>query len=194
MKKIIILTLAIVLFGLNPALANEWQIDPAHSSINFGVKHIFSTVFGNFSDFSGQVFFNPEQLEKSKFDFTVKVDSINTDVSKRDNHLRSGDFFDAGKFPTMSFQSTGITHTGGNDYLLKGKMTIKDVTKDIEATLTYWGEKPNPFDDKQLVTGFETRFAIERLEYGVGNGKFLEMGVVGPTVDIFTSLELTRKK
>lgn len=194
MKKAILLVLTFVLFGINPVMANEWKMDPAHSSINFSIKHVFSTVSGNFSEFTGQVIFNPEQLEKSKFDFTVNVDSINTGISKRDNHLRSGDFFDAGKFPNISFQSTGITHKEGTDYLLKGKMTIRDVTKDIEVTLTYWGEKQNPFNEKEVVTGFDTRFSIARLDYGVGNGKFLKMGVVGGEVDIFTSLEMTRGK
>lgn len=192
MKKLIILAIFLILVGASPALAHQWELDPAHSSIRFGVKHIFSTVSGHFSKFSGNVFFNPEQLDKSNFNFTVEVDSIDTGVGKRDNHLRSGDFFDAGKFSTMSFQSTSVTHKEGNTYLLKGKLTVKDVTKDVELPLVYGGEKPNPFDKKKMVTGFDTQFSITRLDYGVGNGKFLEMGVVGGEVNIFVSLEMMR--
>ena len=192
MKERIILTIAAILIWVSPALSHQWELDPAHSSIQFGIKHIFSTVPGHFKEFSGKVFFNPEQLEKSNFDFTVKVDSIDTGVGKRDNHLRSGDFFDTGKFPTMSFQSTSVTHKEGNNYLLKGKLTVKDVTKEVELPLVYGGEAPNPFDKKKVVTGFDSQFSISRLDYGVGNGKFLEMGVVGGEVDIFVSLELIR--
>ncbi len=191
MKKLMILAM-IILFSASPAMAHQWELDLAHSSIRFGIKHIFSTVPGYFKEFSGKVFFNPEQLDKSNFDFTVKVDSIDTGVGKRDNHLRSGDFFDTGKYPTMSFKSTSVTHKEGNNYLLKGKLTVKDVTKDVELPLVYGGEAPNPFDKNKVVTGFDSQFSITRLDYGVGNGKFLEMGVVGGEVDIFVSLELIR--
>ena len=72
----------------------QWKLDAAHSAVMFEIKHIYSTVRGQFGEFSGDVFFNPDNPEKSKFDFTVKTESINTFIAKRDSHLRSGDFFD----------------------------------------------------------------------------------------------------
>jgi polyisoprenoid-binding protein YceI len=194
MKRIIYFALSLLLLGQTHVMAHEWKVDSNHSSIMFDVKHIYSTVRGHFSDFSGDVFFDPDNLEKSKFDFTVKVDSINTNVGKRDNHLRSGDFFDANQYPVMTFKSSRVSHAGGNKYVLDGKMTIKDVTKDMVLEFIYWGQKENPFKKSEMVAGFDTRFNINRLDFHVGNGKFYKMGVVGRDVDIFITLEAVRNK
>ena len=194
MKRIIYVALALLLLGQTHVMANEWKTDLFHSGILFEIKHIYSTVRGHFSDFTGEVFFDPDNLEKSKFDFVVRVDSINTNNGKRDNHLRSGDFFDANKYPVMTFKSSRVSHAGGNKYVLKGKMTIKDVTKDMVLEFIYWGQKENPFKKSELVAGFDTRFSINRLDYHVGNGKFHKMGVVGKDVDILISLEVVRGK
>lgn len=194
MKKILLITCFVLILWPLQLMAYEWEIDAAHSEIRFEIKHIYSSVSGRFSDFSGNVFFNPAQLDKSKFDFTVKVDSIDTHIDKRDNHLRSPDFFDAGKYPLMSFKTTRVTHKSGNRYDLEGILTIKDVSKDIVVEFIYWGQKPNPFKKEMLVSGFDCRFSIDRLDYHVGNGKFFKMGVVGKDVSITITLEATRKK
>jgi len=194
MKKILFILLSLIVFGQTPVMAHEWKMDPAHSGIMFDIKHIYSTIRGHFSDFSGSVFFNPDTPEKSKFEFAVKVDSINTNIGKRDNHLRSGDFFDAKKYPEMVFKSSRVTPAGGNKYIIEGKMTVKDVTKDMRLEFTYLGEKENPFKKNKMVAGFETRFKINRLDFNVGNGKFYKMGVVGKDVDVLISLEMNRDK
>jgi polyisoprenoid-binding protein YceI len=194
MKRIIYVALSLLLLGQTHVMAHEWKTDLFHSGILFEIKHIYSTVRGHFSDFTGEVFFDPDNLEKSKFDFVVRIDSINTNNGKRDNHLRSGDFFDANKYPVMTFKSSRVSHAGGNKYILKGKMTIKDVTKDMVLEFIYWGQKENPFKKSELVAGFDTRFSINRLDYHVGNGKFHKMGVVGKDVDILISLEVVRGK
>jgi len=160
----------------------------------FEIKHIYSTVRGHFSDFSGDVFFDPDHLDKSKFDFVVRVDSINTNNEKRDNHLRSDEFFAAGQYPEMTFTSYRVSHSGGNKYVLEGKLTIKDVTRDMSLKFIYWGQKQNPFKKNEIVTGFDTRFTINRLDFHVGDGKFHKMGVVGKNVDILITLEASRKK
>ena len=82
MKKILYMILVLLVFGQTPVMANEWQVDPAHSGIMFDVKHIYSVTRGYFSDYSGKVFFDPDNPEKSRFDFSVKVDSINTGIGK----------------------------------------------------------------------------------------------------------------
>ncbi|MFC1886183.1 YceI family protein [Thermodesulfobacteriota bacterium] len=194
MKKIINIILMLIVFGQTHAIANEWKLDQAHSGVMFEIKHIYSVVRGHFSDFSGAVFFNPDSPEKGKCEFVVKVDSISTQNGKRDNHLRSGDFFSAGKYPEMVFKSSRVKPAGGNKYILEGRMTLKDVTKDMRLELVFLGQKENPFKKNKMVAGFETRFKINRLDFNVGNGKFYKMGVVDKDVDVLISLEMTRDK
>jgi len=194
MKKLLYILLLLIVFGQAPVMAKEWQVDPAHSGIMFDVKHIYSVTRGHFSDFSGNVYFDPDNPEKSKFEFTVKVDSINTGIGKRDNHLRSGDFFAADTYPKMMFKSSRVTAAGGNRYILEGKMTVKDVTKDMRLEFVFLGQKENPFKKNKMVAGFETRFTINRLDFHVGSGKFYDMGVVDKDVEVLISLEATRDK
>jgi polyisoprenoid-binding protein YceI len=172
----------------------KWDIDRAHSNIYFDVQHIYSTTRGVFDDFSGLVLFDPENREAGRVEFTVKVNSINTGINKRDDHLRSGDFFDAGKFPLMTFKSTGVTRVSDEKYLLEGDLTVKDVTKRVSIPFVYLGVKENPVRAGSRVAGFEADFTIDRLEYHVGSGKFYEMGVVGKDVRILVTLEVIRDK
>jgi len=194
MKRIILIVLSLILLGQAQLMAHEWKVDPVHTGILFEIKHVYSIVRGHFSNFTGDVFFDPDNLEKSRFDFVVKVGSINTNTGKRDNHLRSNDFFAASKYSTMMFKSSRVSHTNGNKYILEGKMTIKDVTKDMVLEFIYWGQKENPFKKNQMVAGFDTRFKINRLDFHVGDGKFYKMGVVGKDVDILITLEVLRDK
>ena len=194
MNRYILVLLSLLLLAATQAMAYEWKMDPAHSAVMFEIKHIYSTVRGHFGEFSGDVFFNPNDLKESKFDFTVEVDSINTRIGKRDNHLRSGDFFDAKKYPQMVFKSSKVSHAGGNKYLLEGKMTVKDVTKPMTLEFLLLGQKNSAFKKDQVVGGFETRFKIDRFDFNVGTGKFYKLGVVGKEVDILISLEMIRSK
>lgn len=194
MKRIILIVLSLILLGQTQLMAYEWKADPVHTGILFEIKHVYSTVRGHFSNFTGDVFFDPDNLEKSKCDFIVKVDSINTNNGKRDKHLRSDDFFAASKYPVMTFKSSRVSHAGGNKYTLEGKMTIKDVTKDMVLEIIYWGQKENPLKKNQMVAGFDTHFKINRLDYQVGDGKFYKMGVVGKDIDILITLEVLRDK
>jgi polyisoprenoid-binding protein YceI len=194
MKRILLIFSSLILLVQTQTMAYEWKADPNHSGILFEIKHIYSITRGHFSDFTGDVFFDPDNLEKSKFDFVVKVDSINTHNGKRDNHLRSDDFFAASKYPVMTFKSSRVSHAGGNKYIFEGKMTIKDVTKDMVLEFIYWGQKENPFKKKDMVAGFDCRLKINRLNYHVGDGKFYKMGVVGKDVDVLITLEMIRDK
>jgi polyisoprenoid-binding protein YceI len=175
-------------------LAQQWNLDPAHTNFYFEVKHTYATVRGQFTKFSGDVYFDPANPGKSKFDFVVKVDSIDTKIGKRDTHLRSPDFFDAKRFPEMVFKSSKVTKVGGNRYIVDGKLTIKDVTKDLVLEFDYLGQKDNPLKPGQLVAGLDALLTIDRLAYNVGDGKFYKMGVVGKDVDILVTLELLRDK
>lgn len=188
MKKMIYVLGFLILFS-SSAWAKDWALDPNHSAIQFGITHIFSTVFGSFSDFEGNIRFDPDNLDKSRVAFIVRVSSINTGNTKRDNHLRSNDFFDAAAFPVMEFVSEKITHKTGNQYTAVGTMTLKKTSRTMEIPFVFHGTAPSPFDKKQVVIGFDTRFALNRLEFGVGNGKFYKMGVVGDMVDVSISIE-----
>jgi polyisoprenoid-binding protein YceI len=194
MNKIVFFLL--FLFVLMPVqvLAQQWNLDPAHTNFYFEVKHTYAAVRGQFTKFSGDVYFDPANPGKSKFDFVVKVDSIDTKIGKRDTHLRSPDFFDAKRFPEMVFKSSKVTKVGGNRYIVDGKLTIKDVTKDLVLEFDYSGQKDNPLKPGELVAGLDALLTIDRLAYNVGDGKFYKMGVVGKDVDILVTLELLRDK
>lgn len=172
----------------------EWEIDRAHSSVFFDVKHTFATVRGQFGDFSGTILIDPENHGKSRIDVEVKVASINTNNRQRDNHLRSEEFFSAKKYPVMTFKTANVKQVKDNLYELEGKLTVKDVTKDVVVPFIYYGVKDNPLNPKQLVAGFEGKFTIDRLDYNVGNGQFHKMGVIGKNVEIIITLEVLKNK
>jgi polyisoprenoid-binding protein YceI len=165
-----------------------------HTNFYFDIKHTFSTVRGQFMGFTGDVFFDPNNPAKSKFDFVIKVDSVDTKVGKRDTHLRSPDFFDAAKYPVMTFKSSRVSQAGENKYKVEGTLTIKDVSKDIDLEFVYHGQKENPLKKGEIVAGLDTKLTIDRLAYHVGDGKFYKMGVVGKDVDVLFTLELLRDK
>jgi len=172
------------------AAARSWDLDKAHSNIYFGVTHIYSKVNGLFNDFSLEINFDPENLEQSSFLFTIEVDSINTNIAKRDKHLISADFFDAGKFPQILFQSATITSAGDDVYNVAGTLTIKGVDYNVTLPLKLEGISEHPTKKGTDVAGFNGTLTIDRLAFGVGTGKFYEMGIVGKEVDIFVSLEV----
>ena len=183
-----------VLPGVVQAEAGKWDIDTAHSAVYFEIRHIYSTVRGLFSDFSGTVRFDPENITAGSVSFEVNVDSINTNITKRDNHLRSGDFFNAGKFEKMTFKSTHIRHITANQYEMEGNLTIRDVTRNVTVPFVFLGMQENKLRKGSFVAGFETAFSINRLDYGVGSGKYYDMGVIGKDVRILVTMEVMRNK
>ncbi len=191
---LLIVAAMICMAGLAHADTPQWKIDPAHTGIYFDINHIFSKVKGHFKDFDAEIYFDRNNLAESRAVFTAKVNSIDTNNTKRDSHLQSDDFFSAKRYPEMRFESTSVKHTGGNQYMLAGTMTIKDVSRNIHLPFTFFGTKADPFNPKKEVAGFEASLTIDRLDYNVGNGKFLEMGVVGREVEFFITVEATRKK
>lgn len=194
MPKIVYFLLFLFVWGPAQAFGQQWNLDPAHSNFYFEVKHAYAAVRGQFTEFTGDIYFDPDNPEKGRFDFVIKVDSIDTKIGKRDTHLRTPDFFDAKKFPEMIFKSSRVTHAGGNKYIVDGKLTIKDVSKNMALEFTYLGQKDNPLKPGELVAGLDALLTIDRLEYHVGDGKFYKMGVVGKDVDILITLELLRDK
>jgi len=146
-KQLALLLIALsFLFAMAPGTleANEWSFDKAHSNFYFEVKHIFASVRGNFTDFSGTLVFDPDKLAESRVEVTVNTQSVETQITKRDNHLRSKDFLAVSDYPTMTFKSRSFTHRDGLNYSVTGDLTIKDVTKTIAVPFVFYGAEDNP--------------------------------------------------
>jgi polyisoprenoid-binding protein YceI len=177
-----------------PPKAASWDVDGAHSYITFSVRHFFTPVPGSFDKFEGKIAFEADKLETSSVEFTVDVNSVNTKIGKRDDHLKSPDFFDAANYGTMKFVSESISKTGDNTFSMKGKMTIKGVTKDVEIPFTLLGQQDHPWKPGSLVAGLKTNFTVKRNDFGVGSGQWVETAVVGDDVTVEINLEVTRAK
>lgn len=188
-----LLLFAMLFFLSTAARADEaprWHIDPPHSAVTFSIKHILAQVPGQFLDFSAEVAFAPQHPEASSLSFSIETASVNTHVTKRDEHLRTADFFAAKQFPHITFAGSSIEKTGQDQYAVHGVLTIKGVSREVRLPLQYLGTKENPMHEGIRVLGLHSAFTLDRLEYGVGSGKFYEMGVVGKNVDLEVHLEL----
>lgn len=161
------LFLLISLFAVFALTAqSHYKVDPAHTSVNFKVKHSGITfVNGKFEKFDGGIIGSLDKMEEARVFFNVEVGSINTSVEMRDNHLRSADFFDAEKYPSMSFESTSVEKVDEKKYKLNGKLQIKDVTKDVTFDVIYGGVVKG--QDGGETAGFIAKTTIDRLDYNV---------------------------
>lgn len=169
----------------------KWQIDQAHSTIGFEVKHMMvSKVKGQFTNYSADVEVdNLEDLTSAQIEITIDATSITTSNEDRDNHLKSAEFFDIEQFPDIKFKSTNITKDG-DDYKVAGDLTIKDVTKPVVFDVAYGGKGTNPWGVE--VYGFEAETKIDREEFGLTWNAALETGgvLVGKDIKIKVELEL----
>lgn len=168
----------------------EWEIDSAHSAINFTINHFFTPVDGTFEDYDATVMFNPDDLENSSIDVTIPVTSINTRNDRRDGHLQSEDFFNAEQWPNISFESSSIESRGDNEFVAIGELTIRDVTRDFELPFTLQGMMDHPMQENTTVAGIVANAQLMRTDFGVGVGDWAATAVVGDEVDIQLNLEL----
>lgn len=174
--------------------ATPWMIDQAHTSVNFSINHFFSAVTGKFTDFEGSLSFDPDNLKASQAEFVVAINSVNTGEPKRDTHLQSPDFFDAQSYPKMSFRSTKFVKKSDQEYLLHGKLTIRDKTKSVILPMKITGEMEHPMMKGTLILGVVIDTTLDRTDYGVGTGDWAATMVVGDEVRIHIPMELNRKK
>ncbi len=181
----------LVLLLAGSGSANSYKVDPAHSSVEFSIRHIVSRVTGSFTDFSGSIMYDPEQVEKSTVEATIQIGSIDTRNEKRDNHLRSPDFFDAKKYPEMSFKSTGVKKQG-DKLLATGDLTLHGVTKSVVLTVEVLGTGVHPMS-KAPVAGFVGETVIKRSDYGVNNWTDAT-GMLGDEVRISLNIEAAGTK
>lgn len=194
MKTIFKLQMLLLLFvqNGNAQKAEKWELDKDHTSVNFEVKHFFNTVTGNFTDYNGTFIFDPNNLEDSRFDFTVVVSSIETNNEKRNNHLKSPDFFNAEKFPTMHFISSGFKKLSDNKYEVRGKLRIKDVIKNVTIPFKITGMMDHPMKKGTKLMGLAFNTKINRNDYHVGEGDWTSTKVIGETVKISINAELNK--
>jgi polyisoprenoid-binding protein YceI len=174
---------------------SKWNIDFAHSSIKFTVTHLVITeVEGSFKTFSGSVVTANPDFTDASVDFSVDVKSISTDNEMRDNHLKSADFFEAEKYPQMTFKSKSFKKVSGNKYELAGDLTIHGITKDVKFDVTYGGSVNDPWGNTKA--GFKAATTINRFDYNLKWNSLTEAGgaVVGQDVEIQIRLELTKAK
>ena len=190
--------LIIALFALMTSTlsvnAGEYEIDKSHSRLGFAVKHmVISTVRGEFNDYDGVIFFDEDDITQSSVAGTIKVASINTANERRDEHLRSGDFFDAENHSEITFKSKRVVKNGG-EYAMIGDLTIRGVTREVEVPFRVTGTLVDPWGAKRV--GVEAGFTINRKDYGVAWNKALDNGglVVSEEVEIELFFEGIEKK
>ena len=172
-----------------PALAaDEFQVDSVHSSMVFRLKHVSATNFyGRFNNITGS-FTLDDDPSKCSFQIQIKTDSVDTAQKKRDDHLKSPDFFNAAQFPTISFKSTQVKKSGDDSYDVTGDLSLHGETKSVAAKVTRTGSGKN---FGKAIVGVEAELTIKRTDFGVG--KTFGPEVLGDDVQIKIGLEGAKK-
>ena len=184
----------VLAMGLTTQAQSKWSFDKAHSKISFNVEHlVISEVNGQFASFDGAVTSSSEDFAGSSIDFSIEVASIDTDNDRRDGHLKSDDFFNAEKFPTITFKGKSLEKVEGNQYKLTGDLTIRDVTKEVVLDVKYGGTVKDPYGN--IKAGFKVTGNINRFDYNLKWNAAMESGglVVGENVEIVGNIELTKE-
>lgn len=172
----------------------HWTIDPAHSEIQFKVKHLMvSTLTGSFGTFEGTAETNGDDFEGAHVTFSADVSSINTGNQQRDEHLQSSEFFEAAEYPTLSFDSTSMTRSGDDTYTLAGNLTMHGVTNPVTLTAEYGGQVQDMYG--QTKVGFEVSGKLNRKDYGLMWSAVTEGGgiVVSDEVRLVMDVQLVKQ-
>ncbi len=171
----------------------KWELDPAHSELQFKVKHMMvSNVTGYFNNFSIAVETKGEEIENAQIHFTAETESIYTKNEKRDSHLKSEDFFDSDNHPQIRFESTSFKKTDDSDYLLKGNLTIREITKPVKLQVEYGGQAKDPWGN--IKAGFSVSGKINRKDWGLTYNTTLETGgvMVGDEIRILAEVQMVQ--
>jgi len=178
---------------MEAAVKTNWIIDPTHSEVHFKVKHlVISTVTGTFKSFAGSMESENEDFQGAAIEFTLDVDSIDTNQEQRDGHLKSADFFDAAQFPKISFKSTSFKKVG-DDYELSGDLTVKNVSKPVKLNVEYGGRATDFYGNDKA--GFEVSGKISRKEFGLTWDGITEAGaiVVGDEIKLQINVQFAKQ-
>ena len=185
--------LATIGFTPEPASrANSWSVDHAHSKIGFKVRHLgISNVRGDFRDYDVSISMTDGDVSKLSASATIQTTSVFTNNDRRDNHLRSPDFFSAEAFPAMTFQRKEVRAVDGNTFELVGDLTIRDVTTEVVLDAEFLGTATMGDQER---AGFEASTEINRMDYGLAWNRLTEAGgfVVGHNVEIILELEMVK--
>jgi polyisoprenoid-binding protein YceI len=172
-----------------------WAVDPTHSSVHFAVKHmVISKTKGSFAGYSVKAETMGSDFENAKIELEIQVNSIDTNMSDRDNHLRSADFFHAEQFPVIRFTSDKMKKINDDEFILSGNITIKDITKPIDFKVNYGGQVVDPWGN--LRAGFTLTGSIDRFDFGLTWNTLLETGgaMVGREVKLEAEIEMVSAK
>jgi polyisoprenoid-binding protein YceI len=173
----------------------KWAIDPTHSKVGFKVKHLMiSNVLGSLREFSGEVTTVGNDFSTSAISFSLKAASVDTEMPDRDGHLKSPDFFDAEKYPVITFDANGLKDLGDDMYELTGSLKIKEVSKPVTLEVEFGGVMSDPWGN--VKAGFSISGKINRKDWGLNWNAALEAGgvLVGEEVKINCDIELVKAK
>jgi polyisoprenoid-binding protein YceI len=171
-----------------------WTIDAAHSQVEFAVRHLMiSTVRGRFAGVAGTVVWDDADLESAEVDVAIDVHTIDTREAQRDAHLKSADFFDAEKFPALTFKSTRVTDVKGDRFKLIGNLTMHGVTREVTLDVTSEGRGKDPWGGERA--GYSAVTKVNRSDFGLTWNQVLETGgiAVGDEIRISLDLELVKQ-
>jgi polyisoprenoid-binding protein YceI len=178
---------AMALVSVASAATETYTIDPVHSSVAFNIRHFVSKVPGKFSKFSGTVTIDKDNPANNVADATIETASFDTGTQRRDDHVRSADFLDAAKFPTIKFKSKTWTKTGNDTFEVTGDLTIKGVTKPVTLKVTALGFSPGMMPG-QTLGGWEATTTINKKEFNVIDPAMLD-AALGDDVNITINIE-----
>jgi polyisoprenoid-binding protein YceI len=193
MRTSLVLTVLAALPLLAQVPATEtFAVDKNHSTAMFKVRHMMANVVGQFRDFTADVNIDRANPAQPSVDFTIQTTSIDTGNPNRDNHLRSPDFFDAAKFPTITFKSTSVTAKSANDFAVTGDLTMHGITKRVTLPVTFLGFAKTAKGEK---AGFEIETTVNRKDYEIVWNRNLDEGglLLGDDVKVTINLEMDKK-
>lgn len=192
--KVMRTLLVLAAFAALPLFAETetFVVDKNHSTATFKIRHMMANVVGQFRDFSADVNIDRANPEKSAVEFTIQTTSVDTGSTNRDNHLRSADFFEVEKFPTITFKSTEVVAKSKNDFSVTGDLTMHGVTKRVTLPVTFLGFGKTARGEK---AGFEIETTLNRKDYGVIWNRNLDEGgvLLGDDVKVSINLEMDKK-
>lgn len=195
LRTVFAAAVAVTLVPAAQAAPVTFTVDGGHSNVQFTVRHMVVTnVTGSFNQFDGTVVMDAEKPEASSVDFTIQVGSVDTGNENRDKHLKSADFFDAEKFPTITFKSTAAKKLSAEEWEVTGDLTMRGVTKSVTLPVSFLGEAKDPRGN--LKAGFSTTVKINRKDFGVSWNQNLDSGgvVVSDEVKVTVDLAVVAKK
>lgn len=171
-----------------------WNVDQSHTEVGFSIRHLMiATVRGRFGQFNGTITGDLSDFSQAQIEAEIDASSIDTNDAERDEHLRSGDFFEVDKFPKISFRSNEIVPAGDNRYTVRGDLTIRGVTKPVELDTTFGGTATDPWGNSKAA--FNAQAKLNRKDFGLTWNSVLETGgvLVGDEVDLNLNVELTQQ-